>query len=48
VPVKPLPGNTAGRAARQAASVALAAAGDEISRYPLLDGRHDRGLRAAR
>ncbi len=45
VPVRPLPGNTAGRAARQAASVALAAAGDEISRYPLLDDGHDRGLR---
>ncbi len=45
VPVRPLPGNTAGRAVRQAASVALAAAGDEISRYPLLDGRRDRGLR---
>ena len=45
VPVRPLPGNTAGRAARQAASAALAAAGDEISRYPLLDGRRDRGLR---
>jgi pimeloyl-ACP methyl ester carboxylesterase len=45
VPVKPLPGNIAGRRARQAASVALAAVGDEISRYPLLSGRHDLGLR---
>ena len=45
VPVTPLPGNAAGRTARQAASVALAAAGDEISRYPLLSGGHDRGLR---
>ena len=45
VPAKPLPGNAAGRAARQAASVALAAAGDEISRYPLLSGAHDQGLR---
>jgi hypothetical protein len=45
VPVTPLPANTAGRQARQAASVALAAVGDEISRYPLLSGRHDLGLR---
>ena len=45
VAAKPLPGNTAGRAARQAASVALAAVGDEISRYPLLSGGHDLGLR---
>jgi pimeloyl-ACP methyl ester carboxylesterase len=45
VPAAPLPGNTAGRPARQAAAVALAAVGDEISRYPLLSGRHDRGLR---
>jgi pimeloyl-ACP methyl ester carboxylesterase len=44
-PAKPLPGNTAGRPARQAASVALAAVGDEISRYPLLSGRRDLGLR---
>ncbi len=43
--VTPLPGNTAGRSARQAASVALAAVGDEISRYPLLSGNHDLGLR---
>jgi pimeloyl-ACP methyl ester carboxylesterase len=45
VPVTPLPGNAAGRTARQAATVALAAAGDEISRYPLLSGLHDLGLR---
>ena len=45
VPVTPLPANTAGRQARQAASAALAAVGDEISRYPLLSGRHDLGLR---
>jgi pimeloyl-ACP methyl ester carboxylesterase len=45
VPAKPLPGNAAGRTARQAASVALAAVGDEISRFPLLSGRHDLGLR---
>jgi hypothetical protein len=45
VPVTPLPGNTAGRPARQAAAVALAVAGDEISRFPLLSGDHDLGLR---
>jgi pimeloyl-ACP methyl ester carboxylesterase len=45
VPASPLPGNTAGRAARQAAEVALAAVGDEISRYPLLSTHHDLGLR---
>jgi pimeloyl-ACP methyl ester carboxylesterase len=47
-PAKPLPGNTAGRRARQAASVAVAAVGDEISRYPLLSGRRDLGLRGGR
>ena len=36
--------DTAGRLARQAASVAVASVGDEISRYPLLDGDTDRGL----
>jgi pimeloyl-ACP methyl ester carboxylesterase len=41
-------GNTAGRQARQAASVALASAGDEISRRPLLDDDTDLGLRGGR
>jgi hypothetical protein len=45
VPARPLPGNAAGPAARQAAEVALAAVGDEISRYPELSGHHDLGLR---
>ena len=45
VPARPLPGNAAGRAARQAAVVALAAVGDEISRYPELSGHRDLGLR---
>jgi pimeloyl-ACP methyl ester carboxylesterase len=39
------PGNAAGRSALQAVSVALASVGDEISRWPLLSGDHDRGLR---
>jgi pimeloyl-ACP methyl ester carboxylesterase len=43
-PARPLPGNTAGRLARQAATVALASVGDEISRWPLLSGDRDRGL----
>ncbi len=45
VPAAPAGGNTAGRLARQAASVALATVGDEISRWPLLGGDRDRGLR---
>jgi pimeloyl-ACP methyl ester carboxylesterase len=48
VPVRPAAGNTAGRRARQAASVAVAAVADEISRFPLLAGDHDRGLRGGR
>jgi pimeloyl-ACP methyl ester carboxylesterase len=44
VPAAARRGNTAGRTARQAAAVALASVGDEISRYPLLDGDADRGL----
>jgi pimeloyl-ACP methyl ester carboxylesterase len=39
------PGNAAGHRARQAAAVALASAGDELSRFPLLDGNRDLGLR---
>jgi hypothetical protein len=35
----------AGRRARQAAAAALASAGDELSRYPLLGTDRDRGLR---
>lgn len=38
-------GNTAGPQALWAASVALASAGDETSRWPLLYGNRDRGLR---
>ena len=45
VPAAAAAGNTAGRQARQAAAVALASAGDEISRWPLLDDGSDLGLR---
>lgn len=45
---RPLPGNTAGRLARQAATAGLAAVGDEISRWPLLSGDRDRGLRGGK
>jgi pimeloyl-ACP methyl ester carboxylesterase len=41
----PAPGNAAGRPARQAAAAALATAGDELSRFPLLSGNRDRALR---
>jgi pimeloyl-ACP methyl ester carboxylesterase len=44
-PATPAPGNAAGRRARQAAAAALASAGDELSRFPLLDGNRDLGLR---
>jgi pimeloyl-ACP methyl ester carboxylesterase len=44
-PATPGPGNAAGRRARQAAAAALASAGDELSRFPLLDGNRDLGLR---
>jgi pimeloyl-ACP methyl ester carboxylesterase len=44
-PASPAPGNAAGRRARQAAAAALASAGDELSRWPLLSGHRDRGLR---
>ena len=44
VPATPRRPDTAGRLARQAASVAVASVGDEISRYPLLDDDTDRGL----
>jgi pimeloyl-ACP methyl ester carboxylesterase len=48
VPAAAAPGNTAGRRARQAVTVALASVGDEISRWPLLSGDRDRGLRGGR
>src|SRR5712691_232689 len=41
-------GNQAGRPALQAASTALALVGDEISRFPLLDGIGDLGLRGGK
>jgi pimeloyl-ACP methyl ester carboxylesterase len=44
VPATATHGNTAGRLARQAAAVAIASVGDEISRFPLLSGDTDRGL----
>jgi pimeloyl-ACP methyl ester carboxylesterase len=48
VPARPLPGNRAGRQALRAATVALASVGDEVSRWPLLSGNRDRGLRGGR
>lgn len=48
VPATATHGNTAGRRALQAASVALASVGDEISRLPLLSGTKDLGLRGGR
>ena len=48
VPATPQPGNTAGRPALQAVSVALASAGDEVSRYQDLSGGTDLGLRGGR
>jgi hypothetical protein len=48
IPATATRGNTAGRRALQAASVALASVGDEISRWPLLSDNHDRGLRGGR
>ena len=44
-PATPAPGNAAGRTARQAAAAALASTADELSRFPLLGGDRDRGLR---
>ncbi len=41
-------GNTAGRAARQAAAIGVASVADEISRFQLLDGNKDLGLRGGR
>lgn len=48
VPARPAKGNQAGREALQAASTALASVGDEISRWPLLVGGSDLGLRGGR
>jgi pimeloyl-ACP methyl ester carboxylesterase len=48
VPATPTRGNTAGREALQAASVALASVGDEISRWPELADSHDRGMYGGR
>jgi pimeloyl-ACP methyl ester carboxylesterase len=48
VPARPLPGNRAGRQALRAATVALASVGDEVSRWPLLSGNRDLGLRGGR
>ncbi len=45
VPATATRGNTAGRAARQAAATGVASVADELSRFPLLDGDHDLGLR---
>jgi pimeloyl-ACP methyl ester carboxylesterase len=47
-PATPVTGNKAGRTALQAASVALAAAGDEISRSADLSASTDPGLRGGR
>jgi len=41
-------GNTAGPRALRAAAVAVASVGDEITRWPLLAGSRDRGLRGGR
>ncbi len=48
IPASPLPGNQAGRQALRAATVAVAAVGDEVSRWPLLSGDRDLGLRGGR
>ena len=48
VPARPAAGNRAGRTALRAATVGLAAVGDEISRWSLLGGDVDRGLRGGR
>ena len=48
IPASPLPGNQADRQALRAATVALASVGDEVSRWPLLSGNRDLGLRGGR
>ena len=47
-PARARPGNTATRQALRAATVALASVGDEVSRYELLSGNIDRGLRGGK
>ncbi len=47
-PARARPGNTATPQALRAASVALATVGDEVSRYELLSGNTDRGLRGGK
>ncbi len=48
IPAKATAGNTASPQALRAASTALAMVGDEISRYPLLAGDTDLGLRGGK
>ncbi|HEX3490578.1 MAG TPA: alpha/beta hydrolase, partial [Streptosporangiaceae bacterium] len=48
VAARPARGNRAGRTALRAVTAGLAAVGDEISRWPLLGGGVDRGLRGGR
>ena len=48
VPASPLPGNLPAGQALRAATVALASVGDEVSRWPLLSGDRDLGLRGGR
>ncbi len=48
IPAVPRSGNEAGRRARQAAAVAVAAVGDEISREPFLSGTSDAGVRGGK
>jgi pimeloyl-ACP methyl ester carboxylesterase len=48
VPARARPGNTASLRALKAATVALASVGDEVSRYELLSGDSDRGLRGGK
>jgi hypothetical protein len=47
-PARARPGNTATLQALRAATVALASVGDEVSRYELLSGNTDRGLRGGK
>jgi pimeloyl-ACP methyl ester carboxylesterase len=47
-PASPAPANTAGGLALRAASIAVASVGDEVSRYDLLSGSTDGGLRGGR
>ncbi len=44
-PARARPGNTASQQALRAVTVGLASVGDEVSRYELLSGNTDRGLR---